>query len=94
MEKDTLSDAREDFKSCQDNESEQRKASQDDLEFAKLEKQWDQRDIDQRLEEGRPCLTINRLPSFIKHVTNDGRINRPAINIKVKIIISVKYHIL
>jgi hypothetical protein len=82
MENDTLKDARDEFKASLDNESEQRKASQDDLEFAKLEKQWDQRDIDQRREEGRPCLTINRLPSFIKHVTNDGRINRPAINVK------------
>lgn len=82
MEKDTLSDDLEDFKLCLEAESEQRKVSQDDLEFALLEKQWDQRDVDQRAEEGRPCLTINRLPSFIKQVTNDGRLNRPSINVK------------
>jgi len=29
--------------------------------------------------EGRPCLTINRLPAFIRQVVNDARQNKPAI---------------
>jgi hypothetical protein len=31
--------------------------------------------------EGRPCLTINRLPSFIRQVVNDARQNKPSINV-------------
>jgi len=82
MEKDTLSDDREDFKLCLENETEQRKVSQDDLEFTLLDKQWNPQDEEQRKTEGRPCLTINKLKAFGKQVTNDGRLNRPSINIK------------
>jgi hypothetical protein len=82
MDKDILDQAKDDFKRCHDAESSQRKMSEDDLEFAVLEKQWPQDVENQRKNEGRPCLTINRLPSFIKQVTNDSRLNRPNINVK------------
>jgi hypothetical protein len=82
MEKDTLKDDLEDFQLCVDAEREQRKQSQADLEFAKLNKQWDEDAISQRANEGRPCLTINRLPSFTKQVTNDARMNRASIAVK------------
>ena len=82
MEKDTLSDDREDFALCLENETEQRKVSQDDLEFTLLDKQWSETDVSARKDEGRPCLTINKLKAFGKQVTNDGRLNRPSINIK------------
>jgi hypothetical protein len=82
MEKDTLKDDREAFSAASDAESEQRKASQNDLEFALLEKQWNETDASQRAEEGRPCLTINRLPSFGKQVINDAKLNRACINVK------------
>jgi hypothetical protein len=82
MEKDTLKDDRDEFQACLDAEQDQRKESQDDLEFALLGKQWHEDDIAQRKEEGRPCLTINRLPSFGKQVTNDARMNRASINVK------------
>lgn len=79
MDKDTLDDAKSDFKSCVEAEGEQRKVSLDDLEFARLGKQWPHEVEEQRKREGRPCLTINRLPAFIKQVTNDARQNRPSI---------------
>jgi hypothetical protein len=82
MEKDTLKDDLEDFKLCLDAERDQRKQSQDDLEFAKLGKQWDPDAVAQRASEDRPCLTINRLPSFTKQVTNDARMNRASISVK------------
>lgn len=82
MDKDILKDAREDFKRAAEAESEQRKVSLDDLEFAKLGKQWPQEVEEKRRQEGRPCLTINRLPSFVKQVTNDARMNRPSITTK------------
>jgi hypothetical protein len=81
MDKDTLKDAKEDFKLCADAEADQRKVSLDDLEFARLGKQWPEDVEKQREKEGRPCLTINRLPAFIKQVTNDARQNRPSITV-------------
>jgi hypothetical protein len=82
MEKDTLKDDREDFALCKEAEEEQRKVSQDDLEFALLEKQWNETDKSAREDEGRPCLTINRLPAFAKQVLNDAKLNRAAVAVK------------
>jgi hypothetical protein len=81
MDKDTLDDAKEDFKLCVDAESDQRKESLDDLKFARLGEQWPDGVRESREKEGRPCLTINRLPAFIKQVTNDARQNRPSITV-------------
>ncbi len=74
-----LEDAKEDFKACVEAEADMRKAALDDLEFARLGKQWPDEIESKRREEGRPCLTINRLPAFIKQVTNDARQSRPSI---------------
>jgi hypothetical protein len=81
-DRDILDQAKDDFKRCYDAESTQRKASQDDLDFAILGKQWPEDVVTQREKEGRPCLTINRLPAFLKQVTNDSRQNRPNIEVK------------
>lgn len=81
MDKDLLDDAKSEFKLCVDAEADQRKESLDDLEFARLGKQWPEQVLAQREREGRPCLTINRLPAFIKQVTNDARQNRPSITV-------------
>ena len=32
--------------------------------------------------DSRPCLTVNRLPQFVRQVTNDQRQNRPSIKIR------------
>ncbi len=79
MDKDTLAEAKADFKICVDAESQQRKEAEDDLRFALLGEQWHEEDVQKRKTDGRPCLTINRLPAFIKQVTNDARQNRPSI---------------
>lgn len=50
-----------------------------DVKFARLGEQWDKADRDRRKAEGRPCLTINRFPAFIRQVTNDARQNKPSI---------------
>ena len=80
-EKDTLSDDKAAFKLAVDHEADQRKESLDDLEFAKLGKQWPDDIKHKRQSEGRPCLTINRLPAFIKQVVNDARMNTPTIKV-------------
>ena len=82
MDKDTLADDRESFAACQEHEREQRRQSLDDLKFSKLGEQWDERDKEKRRKEGRPCLTINRMPAFTKQVTNDSRINRAQIKVQ------------
>jgi hypothetical protein len=79
MADDLLKDAKEAFKLASDAEQEQRQISLDDLRFAKLGEQWPEKVKTQRELEGRPCLTLNRMPSFIKQVTNDARQNRPSI---------------
>lgn len=82
MDRDILDQAKDDFKRCHDAESEQRKVSQEDLEFAILGKQWPDDVESQRAQEGRPCLTINRMPAFLRQVTNDARLNRASIEVK------------
>ena len=43
--------------------------------------QWDPQVITDRVNAGRPCLTINRVQQFIHQVTNEQRQNRPSIQV-------------
>lgn len=43
--------------------------------------QWDPVDRQQRADEGRPCLEINRIPQFIRQVSNQNRMNRSQIQV-------------
>lgn len=63
-------------------ESENRSAALEDIRFARLGEQWPDEAKLAREREGRPCLTINRLPSFIRQVVNDSRLNKPQIKVK------------
>lgn len=78
-DKDDLKDDLEAFKRASDAESEQRRTALEMLKFVKEGDQWPSDVKSKRSTEGRPCLTINRLPAFGKQVTNDARQNRPAI---------------
>lgn len=78
---DLLADAKEAFRIVSDWENENRNEAMDDLRFARLADQWPPEVRKQREDEGRPVLTINRLPTFIRQVTNDARQNKPAITI-------------
>ncbi len=42
---------------------------------------WDDKDKRQRQIGRRPCLTINKLPTFLHQVTNDQRQNVPSIKV-------------
>lgn len=79
-DEDILSDAKEAFELAQTHESENRIEALDDLRFARLGEQWPTKVRQDREMEGRPCLTINRLPAHIRQVVNDGRQNKPQIN--------------
>jgi hypothetical protein len=76
---DIVEDALERFKRVSDFEANNRAEALDDLKFARLGEQWPQDIRRSRELEGRPCLTINRMPSFIRQVVNDSRQNKPAI---------------
>lgn len=77
----TLRDALDRFRASEDGSAEIRKQALEDIEFARLGKQWPDEVVRMRKLEGRPCLTINRLPSFIRQVVNDARQNKPAMSV-------------
>lgn len=72
--------ARERFDLSEEAESEIRIQAIDDLEFLSGN-QWPEKIKNQRDQEDRPCLTINRMPQFVRQITNDQRQNRPSIKV-------------
>jgi len=74
-----IREAREAFELAADAEAENRREALDDLRFARLGEQWPEQVRRERELDGRPCLTINRLPAFIRQVVNDARQNKPAM---------------
>jgi len=75
-----LAQARADFARAREAGREDRQAAAEDLRFARLGEQWPEAVRRARELEGRPCLTLNRLPAFIRQVVNEARQNRPAIS--------------
>ena len=80
-ERDLLQEAREAFQACVEAESADRSEALDDLKFARLGEQWPLQIRNARERANRPCLTINRLPAFIRQVVNDARQNKPSIKV-------------
>lgn len=82
QDKDALKDARARFKDAMDGWSQVRDDALEDIKFARLAEQWPQEVATAREREGRPCLTVNRMPSFIRQVVNDARQNKPSIRVR------------
>lgn len=76
---DVLQQAKDALKRAMDAEARNRSNWLEDVRFARLGEQWPEAVRRQRELQGRPCLTINRLPAFIRQVTNSARQNKPAI---------------
>lgn len=76
-----IRDALERFSASEDGSAVNRERALEDIRFARLGVQWPDDIARQRRQEGRPVLTINRLPSFIRQVVNDARQNSPAIQV-------------
>lgn len=74
-----LAQARADFARAVEAGREDRREAAEDLRFSRLGEQWPEAIRRARELEGRPCLTLNRLPAFIRQVVNEARQNRPAI---------------
>lgn len=75
-----LDEVIERMEKCIDVEGENRKLALEDLRFLSGD-QWPEMVKRQRTVENRPCLTINKLPVFIRQVTNDQLQNSPAIKV-------------
>lgn len=80
-EADILAEAKERLQQADDAWAENRADALDDLKFARMGEQWPDAVRKEREREGRPCLTINKMPSFIRQVVNDVRQNRPSIKV-------------
>jgi len=74
-----LERARKSLARIEDRENKNRNNWIDDVRFARLGEQWPEQIRRQREQDKRPCLTINRLPAFIRQVTNEARQNSPSI---------------
>lgn len=53
-----------------------------DIDFALLGEQWPDEVITGRQRDGRPCLTVNKLYTFVNQVDNDLRQGTPEINVR------------
>lgn len=75
--------ARERFDAAITHDQENRAEALEDLQF-KAGEQWSQATLNERADEEnpRPCLTVNKMPQFVRQVTGDIRINRPAIKVR------------
>lgn len=80
-DKDKLAQGRKTFTLAQDAETDNRKAYEDDVSFARHEEQWPTDILNQRTADQRPSLTISKMNSFIRQVVNDARQNKPAIKV-------------
>ena len=76
MSDEVLEEAMEAFKLCDEREADNRREALDALRFARLAEQWPADIRRKREEEGRPCLTINRLPAFIRQVARHPALER------------------
>jgi hypothetical protein len=77
-----VSAIREVYENCKSAEQHNRQTALEDIEFARRGEQWPETVRAQRIREGRPCLTINKLPTFIRQVVNDSRQNKPSIKVR------------
>ena len=76
-----IKQALKDFKACEENDSDNRDRALEDLRCGRLGEQWPEEVRRKREKEGRPCLTINVMPSNIRQVVNDARQNKPSIKV-------------
>ena len=80
-DKDILATAKKRFNAALDYESENRDEAEDDLRFSEGE-QWPDDIREDREKENRPCLVINKIPSFTRQIVNEIRQIRPSIKVR------------
>lgn len=74
------------FKACQEWEGQSRINFEYDYKFAHGDSvnmfQWDNWVVGDRVTEDRPCLTINKTKQHNLQIVNDGKQNKPGVNIR------------
>lgn len=75
-----MEQAHERFRFCAESEEYTRSKSLEDWKF-RVGDQWPDDIRDTRQQDGRPCLTMNRIPQFTSQVINEQRQQRPAIKV-------------
>lgn len=78
---DLLKEAQKRFEKASTAERENRQNFVDDLNFY-VGDQWPDKVKRDRELQDRACLTVNRMPQFVRQVTNDQRQNRPAVKVR------------
>ena len=73
--------ARKRYSEATSSDKENNELALDDLRFLAGE-QWDAQTKQEREDAGRPCLTINRLPTFLAQIEGDMRLNRPSVKVR------------
>jgi hypothetical protein len=81
-DKDILAEAKEAYRLGIEAEKDNRDSYIEDYRFSRLHEHWPEDVVKLRQSQGRPTLTIPRLPAFIRQVVNDTRQNRPRIRVK------------
>ena len=79
----TIKELREMYDSCFEVQSEQYDRMLEDQKFSNPAdpQQWPENIVRQRELDGRPSFTFDRTNAYISQVVNDGRQNKPAINV-------------
>lgn len=72
--------AQERFRTVSEAESKLRTDMREDRRF-RLGEQWPDHIRSMREASGKPCITINRIPQFLRQVVNSARANKPAIQV-------------
>lgn len=78
---DVIKEALDKFRQSQDASDFNRENFYEDVKFTRLSDQWPDEIRRQREQEGRPALTVNKLPAFVRSVVNEGRQAKPAIKV-------------
>lgn len=79
---DLLAAAKEAYKLCAESMQQNHERGLEDMRFGRLGEQWPENITTMREREGRPTLTINKMPSYVRQVVNDSRLNRPSITVR------------
>lgn len=79
MTDEILKEAIEQFNESESESKENRENYHEDILFGRMGEQWDDNIKDIRQKESRPCLTINKMPSFVRQVINEARQNKPGM---------------
>ena len=72
--------AKKRFKLCETAEEVIRQDAIDDLEF-RLGNQWPEHVKQERTNSARPTLTINKMPQYVRQISNEMRKNKPSIRV-------------